>query len=577
MNGAGDADASDSDATLRESGTDTETESMCSTRSTERNRRRKDRKKASRRKAAAEAAASKAGSAAAAAADEPVDVEYVSVHADVSANPQLQDLGRVFEHFTTAEELTSRTAAEDPAAAQAEEKSGASAAAEEAKAELSRKQKRKQKRLTIAELKQLVAKPEVIEQWDVTAQDPRLLVHLKSYRNAIPVPRHWCQKRKFLMGKRGVEKPPFQLPEFIQATGIEKIRATVMEKEQGKKLKGKQKERMQPKMGKIDIDYQVLHDAFFKYQTKPRMTGHGDTYYEGKEFEASLREKKPGQISDELRRALGMEPGGPPPWLVNMQRYGPPPSYPNLKVPGLNAPIPEAASYGYHPGGWGKPPVDEFGRPLYGDVFGTAGPEPEDPFTVPVPREPWGGLDSDEEQDDEDEEEEDDDELGGGDDRSSVTDDDINAGISSVSSMPSGLATPDSVHLRKMGADGAMTPLSTTGTDTPESMTSAEQQKLFHVLEQKGSKVGGSAFGSSHTYAVPKAGGAPKGKGGVDVTLDPAELEKLDEATLKARYDEQQKAAKAAAAPEDVSDIIEEQERKRRRKLEAGKGDGRRR
>ena len=24
---------------------------------------------------------------------------------------------------------------------------------------------------------------------------------------------------------------------------------------------------------------------------------------------------------------------------------------------------------------WGKPPVDEFGRPLYGDVFGTAAPE----------------------------------------------------------------------------------------------------------------------------------------------------------------------------------------------------------
>ena len=31
----------------------------------------------------------------------------------------------------------------------------------------------------------------------------------------------------------------------------------------------------------------------------------------------------------------------PPPWLIAMQRYGPPPSYPNLKVPGLNAPIPE--------------------------------------------------------------------------------------------------------------------------------------------------------------------------------------------------------------------------------------------
>ena len=38
-------------------------------------------------------------------------------------------------------------------------------------------------------------------------------------------------------------------------------------------------------MGKIDIDYQKLHDAFFKWQTKPRMTHHGDLYYEGKEFE----------------------------------------------------------------------------------------------------------------------------------------------------------------------------------------------------------------------------------------------------------------------------------------------------
>lgn len=27
----------------------------------------------------------------------------------------------------------------------------------------------------------------------------------------------------------------------------------------------KLKERMNPKLGKIDIDYDVLHDAFFKY------------------------------------------------------------------------------------------------------------------------------------------------------------------------------------------------------------------------------------------------------------------------------------------------------------------------
>jgi hypothetical protein len=55
-----------------------------------------------------------------------------------------------------------------------------------------------------------------------------------------------------------------------------------------------------------------------------------------------------------------------------LQRYGPPPSYPNLKIPGLNAPIPPGASFGYHGGGWGKPPVDAHGNPIYGDVFGLA-------------------------------------------------------------------------------------------------------------------------------------------------------------------------------------------------------------
>ena len=58
--------------------------------------------------------------------------------------------------------------------------------------------------------------------------------------------------------------------------------------EETKKLKSKQRSRMQPKMGKLDIDYQVLHDAFFKYQTKPQLTMMGDLYYEGKEFEAKV-------------------------------------------------------------------------------------------------------------------------------------------------------------------------------------------------------------------------------------------------------------------------------------------------
>ena len=91
--------------------------------------------------------------------------------------------------------------------------------------------------------------------------------------------------------------------------------------------------------------------------------------------------KRPGQLSEELRIALNIPPLAPPPWLLSMQRYGPPPSYPLLKIPGLNAPIPEGAQWGYNPGGWGKPPVDELNRPLYGDVFGlTAKPVEQQVF-----------------------------------------------------------------------------------------------------------------------------------------------------------------------------------------------------
>lgn len=51
---------------------------------------------------------------------------------------------------------------------------------------------------------------------------------------------------------------------------------------------------MQPRMKKMDIDYPALYDAFFKCQTKPKLTTHGDLYYEGKEFEVKqLMEMKP--------------------------------------------------------------------------------------------------------------------------------------------------------------------------------------------------------------------------------------------------------------------------------------------
>lgn len=155
-----------------------------------------------------------------------------------------------------------------------------------------------------------------------------------------------------------------QLPDFIVKTGITEIRDTVAEDEGNMSAKQRNRGRVAPKMGQMDVDYKTLYDAFFRHQTKPTdLTKIGDLYFEGKELETNASSRKPGgPLSKALREALGMPPlsntvpdTAPPPWLVNMQRYGPPPNYPNLSIPGLNAPLPnDKCQYGYHAGGWGK-------------------------------------------------------------------------------------------------------------------------------------------------------------------------------------------------------------------------------
>ncbi len=235
----------------------------------------------------------------------------------------------------------------------------------------SRRQRKEEARGNIALLKALAARPDVVDAWDVTAADPLLLVTLKSWPNSVPVPGNWRQKRKYLQNKRGMEKRAFVLPSYIANTGVGALRDAQIESDSKKSLKQKAREKMRAKTGRgVEIDEIVARDAFFKFQTKPRLTGHGDLYYELRELEVDSARFRPGVISSALRAALGIGPDDPPPWLINMQRFGPPPGYPGLKIPGLNVPIPRSAKFGYHVGGWGKPPVDMNGRPIYGDVFG---------------------------------------------------------------------------------------------------------------------------------------------------------------------------------------------------------------
>ncbi|GAA5939500.1 hypothetical protein JCM3775_004840 [Rhodotorula graminis] len=458
---------------------------------------------------------------------------------------------------------------------------------EEDAAEMSKRKQRKLNRLSVAELKRLVKKPEVVDWVDVSANDPRLLVEIKSHRNTVPIPQHWQQKSAYLNGKRGIEKPPYQLPSFIADTGIATQRDAVKEKEDQQSLKQKTRERVQPKMGKIDIDYQKLHDAFFRYQTKPKMTEFGEVYYEGKEYETKLKEKRPGDLSDELKEALSIPPLAPPPWLISMQRYGPPPSYPNLRIAGLNAPIPEGAAWGFHPGGWGKPPLDEFGRPLYGDIYGVAAEGEGAQAGEPIVKEPWGELEPEEEvsEDESDDEDEDDDgEAAPADGLQTPSGLETPSGLASVTStVPGGLETPDFLELRKRREE--------TESDA------GGPKELYQVLPERESRMRGF-MGSDRVYDVSALGGgggaggaagagaapAPpvlgqedrgtkrKAAGGVEVALDAADLEGLSEADLRARYDQANRAGRGASGThEDFSDFAAAEVAKRRKMAEGKK------
>ena len=416
--------------------------------------------------------------------------------------------------------------------------------------------------MKIGELKQHCPLPEVVESWDVTALDPILLVHLKAARNTVPVPRHWSQKRRYLQGKKGIEKPPFQLPAYIAATGIGEMRQAYADDAEQESLRAQGKARTRPKMNRMDIDYRVLYDAFFKHQEKPTgLSKPGELYYEGKEYEMSNRSFKPGVMSDALLEALGMDPSQgvnqPPPWLVSMQRYGPPPSYPSLSIPGLNAPIPPGGQFGYHPGGWGKPPVDAYGNPIYGDVFGQQGWDEDDDGYGGRERVYWGEVDeveeSSEEEESEEEEEEEEEEAGAGDgDQAEEAEEEEEE----PTTLPA--STMASVQLRKDSVK--------------------ESKQLYQVLEQKqASALKAGVMGTDHVYDISGAGPGTQAKAAskkekekekekgkekekekkpvtgaaakrlealkktmpdiMDVAIDPSDLETLDDNAIKELYD----------------------------------------
>ncbi|CRG83239.1 Pre-mRNA-splicing factor sap145 [Talaromyces islandicus] len=437
---------------------------------------------------------------------------------------------------------------------------------EENEPRMSKKKRKEMTKLSVAELKALVQKPDLVEWTDTSAPDPRLLVHIKAHRNVVPVPTHWSLKREYLSSKRGIEKAAFSLPKFIQETGIAEMRDAAQEKQEQSTLKQKQRERVAPKMGRLDIDYQKLYEAFFRFQTKPELTRYGEVYYEGKEYETNLRHLRPGELSDELKEALNIPPGAPPPWLINQQRYGPPPSYPALKIPGLNAPPPAGAMWGYHPGGYGKPPVDEHNRPLYGgDIFGVLQTQQSAQQGEPIEKDLWGELQPpEEESEEESEEEEEEDEE--------AEDEDMGEGLQT----PSGLETPSGFVSTVPSEIGAVESVGGEfdvrkhhrGTETEESI---QPRAAYRIIPEQQSRVQGF-FGGDRKYdlkapdpSIPVLGAEDhsrkrRGQGDVDVSMDPDMLQSSDginKEHLQGLYNEERQQEHSQwNFQEDLSDMI---------------------
>lgn len=442
---------------------------------------------------------------------------------------------------------------------------------------MSKKKRKEMTQLSVAELKALVKRPELVEWTDTSAPDPKLLVHLRAYRNVVPVPNHWSLKREYLSSKRGIEKPPFALPKFIQETGIAEMRDAVLEKQDQQTLRQKQRERVQGKLGKLDIDYQKLYEAFFRFQTKPELTRYGEVYYEGKEFETNLRHLRPGELSDELKEALNMPPGAPPPWLINQQRYGPPPSYPSLKVPGVNAPPPPGASWGFAPGQWGKPPVDEAtNRPLYGgDIFGVLQQQQNTQQGEPIEKDLWGELQPQEESEAESEDEEEEEDAESDDEGTGADTGGLETPSGLTSSVPTeigGTETVSEFDLRKRR-----------GTETEES---SHPRSAYQVIPERQTRVEGF-FGGDRAYdlkgAQQNANNLPvlgqdetrkrKKPGDVDVSMDPDALaarDGMDKDDLRKAYDAQRKAEQNPGwdFQEDLSEMIASESRKRQKRDE---------
>ncbi|KAH3903180.1 uncharacterized protein SCODWIG_01594 [Saccharomycodes ludwigii] len=198
---------------------------------------------------------------------------------------------------------------------------------------LSKKKLKLLKKPTLSELKSMVkySHPESIQWYDTDAQYPQVNAYIKTSKNVVQVPVNWQFKRDYLTSRSLMEKPPFELPDIILETGIHELRNTsIMDTEtnpqEQQSLKDINRNRVQPKLGTLDLDYKKLHDVILTMgeNWKPDyLLSFGDLYYENRNlaeeqaWRKAIRKIRPGKLNSSLREALNCSSARLPVWCNN--------------------------------------------------------------------------------------------------------------------------------------------------------------------------------------------------------------------------------------------------------------------
>lgn len=211
----------------------------------------------------------------------------------------------------------------------------------------------KNRNISLIDLKLYSNNPNLVSRKDLNAPFPFLLVKIKSDFNIVNFPFN-SETNGEIISRSSLNQSKYVIPPNVLLANISALKKIDFENQE-KKIKKMKIGELSKAIIKINVDYQKMHDSFFKYDYEPKLSIYGEIFgnNNGKKNHDrfSLSKEKifynseNGIISNSLKKALGIEkfPNGqiPFPWIKKMRKFGLPPAYSGIKIMGINKEFPK--------------------------------------------------------------------------------------------------------------------------------------------------------------------------------------------------------------------------------------------